>query len=174
MILSKNFLYVLAIFAAFLLVRYFYFMPKLVFGASAPPFSEIGIDQNEVTLDHFKGSYVLLDFWGSWCAPCRQENKILTMLHERYDTAQFKSANGLKIISIALESDTQQAISAIKKDGLNWKSQIIQTNMLESSLASLYGIKQIPFKFLIGPDLKIILSDPDMKELDDYLAHNLK
>lgn len=171
----KNYLLItIACFTAYLIIRYFYFLPKLVFGEQAPAFSEKSIHDTVITLDKYKGKYLVLDFWGSWCGPCRRENKILPFLYSRYREAQFKNAHGLDILNVALENNVEAAINAIEADLLVWPDHIIQTDMMNSSLAKLYGIKQIPYKFLIGPDSKIILSNPDIKELDDYLAHNLK
>lgn len=164
----------LLVLTLFWIVRYFYFLPRLVYGEPAPVFNEKGIDDSYISLDQYKGKYLLIDFWGSWCGPCRKENKILPFLYTRYKDAEFKTASGFRILNVGLEDNKESGLNAIRTDQLNWKDQIIQTEMLKSKMAKLYEIKQIPFKYLIGPDSKIVLTNPDLKELDDFLAHNLK
>lgn len=166
----KSFLIGLALIATFLIVRYFYFKPMLVFGEDAPAFTTMDINGQNINLSDYKGYYLLLDFWGSWCAPCRRENPILAMMYDKYKDRKFKSASGIKFLSVALEQDRESALKAIEKDGLAWPGHIVETQMLNSPMANIFGIKQVPTKFLIGPSGKIILSDPDIKELDDYLA----
>ncbi|MFZ1515460.1 MAG: TlpA disulfide reductase family protein [Saprospiraceae bacterium] len=166
----KNFLIGLAMVTTFVLVRYFYFKPMLVFGEDSPTFTAQDVNGKNISLKDYQGYYLLIDFWGSWCAPCRRENPILAMMYDKYKDRNFKSASGIKFLSIALEKDRESALNAIAKDGLVWPDHIIETQMLKSPMAILFGIKQVPTKFLIGPNGKIILSDPDIKELDDYLA----
>jgi|JI10StandDraft_1071094.scaffolds.fasta_scaffold06094_11 thiol-disulfide isomerase/thioredoxin len=166
----RSFLIGLALVATFLIVRYFYFKPMLVFGEDAPSFTTADINGQNISLSDYRGYYLLLDFWGSWCAPCRRENPILAMMYDKYKDRKFKSASGIKFLSVALEQDRESALKAIEKDGLVWPGHIVETQMLKSPMASIFGIKQVPTKFLIGPGGKIILSDPDIKELDDYLA----
>jgi hypothetical protein len=92
------------------------------------------------------------------------------MLHQRYENQVFQSAKGIRFISVALDRDPEAARAAIEKDQLRWPMQILQQEMMDGPVAKLYGIKSIPTKYLIGPDGRIILANPDIKELDDYLA----
>ncbi|MBK9994153.1 MAG: TlpA family protein disulfide reductase [Saprospiraceae bacterium] len=160
------------LFLAFM-VRYFYFKPMMGFGETAPDFKIDDIHGSPIELSNFSGKYLLLDFWGSWCAPCRAENPIMVMLYDRYKSSQFKTASGIDFMSVALERNKEQALQAIQNDGLNWPKQVIQEERMSSSMALLYGVKEIPSKFLISPNGKILLVNPDFKELDDYLAKEL-
>jgi thiol-disulfide isomerase/thioredoxin len=146
----------------------------LVLGQKAPHFSEKDIKGEMIELNQFKGKYLLVDFWGSWCAPCRKENPILVMMYEKYNSKTFKNATGIEFLSVALESNALAAIEAIKKDGLVWPYHIIDENQMNSQLAKLYQVKYIPTKYLIGPEQNIMLANPSIAELDDFLAYQLK
>lgn len=171
--MKKLFIIAVCLLAFFQIIKYFYFKPTLFFGDKAPDFLVQSVSGEKLSIKQFHGDYLLLNFWGSWCLPCRSENKILNLLFTRYKEAHFKNSNKLNFLSIAIEENSDRAKNAIIEDKLLWNNHIIQTNMFESELTKLYSIKQIPFMFLIGPDGNIILPNPDIKELDDYLAHNL-
>ena len=156
------------------LIYYFFFNKMLVLGQPAPPFEIENLRKNKINLDSFKGQYVLIDFWGSWCAPCRQENKVLTMMYAHYKDQKFKNAQGIQFLSIAFDQDPEAALHAIEKDGLVWPHHVIEQTMFESELAKLYRIKSIPMKYLIGPDRIIMLADPSIRELDDFLAFQIQ
>jgi thiol-disulfide isomerase/thioredoxin len=128
----RSFLIGLALVATFLIVRYFYFKPMLVFGEDAPSFTTADINGQNISLSDYRGYYLLLDFWGSWCAPCRRENPILAMMYDKYKDRKFKSASGIKFLSVALEQDRESALKAIEKDGLVWPGHIVETQMLKS------------------------------------------
>lgn len=172
--LKKSILILLGVFVLFFLVRYFYFKPMLVFGQNAPEWTAQDLEGKEWRLQDFRDYYLLIDFWGSWCKPCRQENPILAMLYDRYEKQIFKSAKGIQFISIALDENEEAVRTAILKDGLRWPHHILEKEMLNGPLAKLYGIRSVPHKYLIGPDGRIILANPDFKELDDFLAKDVK
>lgn len=169
----KWFISLAIIIVIILLIRYFYFRPILGFGEACPSFNAESINGNQINLEKFKGKYLILDFWGSWCGPCRRDNQIMVLFYEKYREQKFKTANGLSILSVALEKDKQDALDAIEQDGLIWPDHIVQTLKMMSSMALTFGVKEIPQKFLISPDGKILLTNPDFKELDDYLAHQV-
>lgn len=145
----------------------------LVFGQVAPDFATVSMEGDSLRLKDFTGHYLLIDFWGSWCAPCRAENPILSLLYARYKDQVFKSAKGIRFVSVALDNQPESVKSAIQKDGLAWSEHILEDQSMNGNVARLFGIKSIPMKYLIGPDGRIILADPDIKELDDYLAKDI-
>jgi thiol-disulfide isomerase/thioredoxin len=132
-------------------------------GDLAPDFEATLIDGTQFKLSSLRGKYVLLDFWGSWCPPCRAANPNLVDLHERY-------SNELYIVTVALEKDANAGIVVAKKDGFEWKHQIVeQSNLvLLSETARKYGVTSIPSKFLISPDGKM-LGEMSFEQIDSLM-----
>lgn len=133
-------------------------------GVKATDFEEGTPENIQVKLSSFKGQYVLLDFWASWCGPCRQENPNVV---EAYET--FKGKN-FTVLGVSIDSKADKWEEAIKKDGLVW------TNLLDRSqdIARTYGINAIPKNFLIDPDGKIIAKNLRGPALMDKLKEVLK
>jgi thiol-disulfide isomerase/thioredoxin len=136
-------------------------LPKYGAGAVAPDFQFQRPDGSMSRLSDKRGSVVLLQFWGSWCGPCRRENKILSPLYARYH------AEGLEVVSVAIERNSQIAWQkAIAADGLNWPDHAIETGSFSGPIASLYNIHEIPATYLINRSGQIVASHLP----DDQLA----
>jgi len=131
-------------------------------------------DGTEFSLKDLRGKYVLLDFWGSWCPPCRRENPNLVKLYSEFNNQKFKDADGFEIVSVALEKNDKYWEKAATKDGFNWKYQIVEISkiVMLSSLAQKYGVKNIPAKFLIGPKGNIIGANQSYDEIRSFLTNN--
>lgn len=114
-------------------------------------------------LSDLRGSYVLLNFWGSWCGPCRAENPELVALHAKF-------GDQLKIVTIALEKEASRGWEVAKKDGFTWKHQIVEESSLVmlSSTAQKYGVTEIPSTFLISPD-GILLGKKTFAEIEKMI-----
>lgn len=125
-------------------------------GKAAPGFSKPGVDGKPVSLDQFKGKYLLLDFWGSWCGPCRALNPHLKELYATY------KSKGFEILGIACEKapNLTDAVSswkkAIEKDGLTWTQVINNEANAKVDLIKLYGIDAYPTKILLDPKGNIV------------------
>ena len=124
-------------------------------GVQAPNFSIYDSNGQLFELSSLRGSYVLLDFWASWCVPCRRENPLVIELYKTYNP------KGLEIIGISLDDTTQKIdaksdwIKAIEQDGLEWK-QVSELQGFESSVCEKYGISSIPSTFLLDKNSTII------------------
>jgi peroxiredoxin len=143
--------------------------PGPAIGTTAPVFIMADTLEKPVSLSDFKGKYVLLDFWASWCAPCRMENPNIVSAYR-----QFKD-KGFEVVGISLDAASQKAawIAAIKDDGLHW-TQLSDLQGWKNAAAQLYGVKFIPQNFLIDPNGIIIEKGLQGSELKMLLSRLLK
>ena len=155
-------------------VYYFYKQPKYINGEIAPPFTAQMIDGSEFSLSDLKGKYVLLDFWGSWCGPCRQENPNIVKLFDKFNGKTFTDASGFEVVSVAIEKDENRMKSAILNDNLKWKYHIPQLDRFNSPIVIQYGVKESPTKYLINPDGYIMGVNQSPTEIERLLSERVK
>lgn len=153
---------------------YFYKKPKYINGETAPQFTAQMIDGTQFSLSDLKGKYVLLDFWGSWCGPCRKENPSIVGLYKQFNGKIFTDASGFEVVSVAIERDENRMKKAIAKDGLIWKHHIPQLDRFASPVASQYGVNEIPTKYLINPKGYIMGVNQKPSEIARLLKERLK
>ena len=115
-------------------------------GVMAPDFEEKTAEQIGIKLSTFRGQYVLVDFWASWCGPCRQENPNVVRAYETFKDKNFT------ILGVSIDEKPDAWTKAVKADGLVWTQLLDRTN----KIAELYGINAIPKNFLVDPNGKII------------------
>ena len=134
-------------------------------GVFAPDFTQNDVDGKPVSLSSFKGKYVLIDFWASWCGPCRQENPNIVRTYNKYKVKNFT------ILGVSLDRPEGKAdwLAAIKADGLTW-TQVSDLQFWNNAAASLYFVRAIPQNFLIDPAGKIIAKNLRGEELENKLA----
>ena len=136
-------------------------------GAQAPDISAQTPDGKTVSLASLRGKYVLLDFWASWCTPCRAENPNVVKAWNKYKGKNFT------ILGVSLDDSKDSWVKAIEKDGLTW-THISDLKRWESVPARIYNVQGIPANFLIDPAGKIVSTNLRGAELDARLAELLR
>lgn len=140
---------------------------RIMVGKEAPDFSLPTAENDTISLHKIKGKVKIVDFWASWCAPCRKEMPTLVKLYKHYQT------KGLEILSVSIDDKADAWKKAVFEEGITWKS-VRATEGSKSDIIPLYGIKSIPFILLLDADNKIIAINLRGKDLENKIAELLK
>jgi len=159
--------------AAGAMIYYQWQKPSLVNGDLALDIKGISLQGNSTALSDYKGNYILLEFWGSWCGPCRKKHPYLVKLYQEFKDVKMNGEANFHIFSYALEESENAWRQAIIKDGLEWPSHAVDLDLMKSSAANTYGVNSIPSNFLIDPDFRIIGVNLDDREIRDILLRRI-
>ncbi len=135
-------------------------------GAKAPVFTQNDVNGKPISLTDLRGKYVLVEFWASWCHPCRAEGPNLLKQYKLYKD------KGFEILSVSIDNDKGRWMDAIAKDGLTWL-QVSDLKGGDNEVARLYGVTGVPANFLVSPEGKIIGKSLIGEALNKKLAETL-
>lgn len=131
---------------------------QMKIGDSLPDFELKNEKETTVNLASLKGKMVLIDFWASWCAPCRVANKKLAPLYNQYKNDNFE------IVGISLDTNKTKWITAIQKDKLAYE-QLIDVKGFDSKSALLFGVEELPNSYLFDASGKLVAINPTVEEI---------
>jgi peroxiredoxin len=136
-------------------------------GSPAPEISLPNAKDSIVNLSSFKGKVLLIDFWASWCGPCRQANPRVVKLYNKY------RAQGFEVLGISVDKEKKLWLKAVKKDKLTY-TQVNDNNYGQSIVSDKYAVYEIPTSFLINKEGIVVAVNLEGKELEEKIKELLQ
>lgn len=139
-------------------------------GQVAPDIVQTGTNGKVLKLSDNLGKLVLIDFWASWCKPCRMQNPNVVNLYQKYKDAKFNSAKGFTVFSVSLDQQKEPWLNAIKSDKLEWPNHVSDLKGWSNAASKKYGVASIPTTYLIDGNGIIIGKNLTHQQLEYELA----
>ncbi len=143
-------------------------------GNKAPEIMQASPKGNVITLSSFKGKLVLVDFWASWCGPCRAENPAVVAAYNKYHSLNFKNGKGFEILSVSLDQNAVAWERAIDKDQLIWPNHVSDLQGWSNAAALRYGVNSIPTNVLVDGNGIIVAKNLRGTDLEKALEAQIK
>jgi thiol-disulfide isomerase/thioredoxin len=143
-------------------------------GEKAPNLIFKNTEDKIMALSELKGKMVLIDFWASWCGPCRMTNPYIVQIYNKYHDKKFKNAKGFEVFSVSLDVDKGKWIAAIKNDGLIWPYHVSDLAGWNSAAAKIYGVNSIPRAVLLDGEGVVVGTGLHPEQIIQELDARLK
>lgn len=142
-------------------------------GDKAPDIVMNGLNGKEMQLSSLRGKMVLVDFWASWCRPCRKEHPEIIKTYQEYKNEDFKNGKGFTVFSVSLDNKRSSWEKAIQADQLPWQYHVSDLKGWDNAAARKYGVSSIPQSYLIDGDGIIVAVNPRGGKLENALKKQL-
>jgi thiol-disulfide isomerase/thioredoxin len=143
-------------------------------GQKAPDIEMDGVDGKKVKLSSLKGKMVLIDFWASWCGPCRMENPNVVKAYNEYKDKNFVNGKGFTVFGVSLDTNKDRWVKGINDDKLVWPYHVSDLQGWRNAAAQAYGVYGIPMSYLIDGDGIIVAVSPRGPALEARLKELVK
>ncbi|MFV0345637.1 MAG: TlpA family protein disulfide reductase [Bacteroidales bacterium] len=143
-------------------------------GNQAPEISEKSLNGSTVSLSDYRGNYVLIDFWASWCGPCKQERPHVVSVYNQFKDATFKGGGNLKVLSVSLDKNQAAWSQGVSSMNMTWPGQVSDLQGWTSKWANAYGVRSIPYNFVVDQNGVIVAKNLKGAALSSFLEKQVE